>query len=287
LDNPLLDIRWQKKNSALDRLIAPTAAVAVVSMNQGFEAEATRIDAENESFVLKLWNKGSRPDVGYQYRLLSALHGRGVAVSEPIGWGLAPNGDQALLTSYDGESPAKVDAKAISKLAAVLAAIHRIPVEELGGVELPKHELGDYFFPGIDSHPDLSRALRDLVGRIPESEDRIIHGDFHLQNIVERDGRFTIIDWTNGQSGDCRYDVGWALVLLRIYASERLATAFRIAYLRENPIAEEELRQFEAIACLRWALLFRREGVPRYPQALRNAKKLVADLGGLVPNSTL
>ncbi|MFB9275406.1 phosphotransferase [Cohnella cellulosilytica] len=216
-------------------------------------------------------------------RLLRVLSERGIAVPEALGWGLDPNGDQALLTAYGGESVAKANAGTMSALAGILSAIHRIPVGSLKGVKLPKHDLAAYFFPGVEAYPDLEQALRRLTARIPETSDRIIHGDYHLQNIVERDGEYAILDWTNGQAGDFRYDFAWACVLIRIYASERLASAFRAAYLRANPIPPEELRLFEGIACLRWMLLHRRGGVPQGPRTVKKVREIVASLEGIVP----
>ncbi len=287
MNNPIESIRWAEGTAVLEELIEEAGAAIVRGMNQGFEAEVTRIDTEQGSFVLKIWSKGSKPDVGYQYRLLRALSERGIAVPEALGWGIDSNGNQALLTFYGGEPVAKANAKTMAALAGILSAIHRIPVESLGSVKLPKHDMAGYFFPGIEAYPDLERALRHLVSRIPGTNVRVIHGDYHLQNIVERDGEYAILDWTNGQAGDFRYDFAWACVLIRIYASERLASAFCAAYLKKNPIPPEELRLFEGIACLRWMLLHRRGGVPQGPRTLGKAREIVAALGGIVPEGLL
>ncbi|MFB9275407.1 hypothetical protein [Cohnella cellulosilytica] len=64
MNNPLESIRWTEGTAALEKLLEEAGAAAVRGMNQGFEAEVTRIDADRGSFVLKIWSKDSRPDVG-------------------------------------------------------------------------------------------------------------------------------------------------------------------------------------------------------------------------------
>ncbi|MFC4598696.1 phosphotransferase family protein [Cohnella hongkongensis] len=273
---PISDIRWTDGTEALDKLLGEAGALTVHRMNQGFEAEVARIDSREGRFVLKIWSEGSRPDVGCQYRLLTALGERGIAVPKALGWGMTPDGHQALLTAYGGEGVAKANAATMTRLAFLLADIHRIPIEAIGNVELPRRELVGYFFPGIEAHPDLGEALHRLLACVSGVPERIIHGDYHLQNIVEQNGELTIIDWTNGQAGDYRYDFAWSLVLLRLYSSERLAAAFRTAYLKENPIPEKDLRLFEGIAFLRWMLLYRSGAVPLLPATLARARKIAA-----------
>jgi hypothetical protein len=42
-------------------------------MKQGFEAEVMKINQDQESFVLKRWNKDSHPNISMQYRLLLVM----------------------------------------------------------------------------------------------------------------------------------------------------------------------------------------------------------------------
>jgi streptomycin 6-kinase len=135
----------------------------------------------------------------------------------------------------------------------------------------------DYFFPGVKEHDDLNSALISLVQIIQIKQDRIIHGDFHLGNIVEKNDRYTVLDWTNGQLGDSRYDFAWSLTLQKIYISHVHARVFRSAYLLENNIQQEELEVFEALACLRWILLNRNGGVPKRPNTIKRVQGLITN----------
>lgn len=251
---------------------------AVLPMEQGFEAEVAKLESGAGSFVLKIWNKGANPGVEHQYRLLAALAEKGIGVSKPLGWGIDANGNKALLTTHDGWPPQRLDGKSMERIARLHAAIHRMTPEELGrGLELPAFGLVDYFLPGLKEHPDLLPIVTELAEEAPIRQDELIHGDFHILNLVERNGAFTIIDWTNGQWSDRRYDFAWSLALMRIYLSDRLAAKYREAYLAELPISEpQELERFEALALLRWILFNRRGGVPRTPQAMKKAKALIA-----------
>nr|WP_245347218.1 aminoglycoside phosphotransferase family protein [Cohnella lubricantis] len=246
-------------------------------MEQGFEAEVVKLASGESAFVLKVWNKGSRPNIEHQYRLLKALRAAGINVSKPLGWGTDENGNQALLTSFDGATPQRLDGKSLERIARLQAAVHRISAEDLEGIGLPRFGIINHFFVGLKEQPDLLPIVTELAEEAPIREDQLIHGDFHFQNLLERDGTFTVIDWTNCQLGDLRYDIAWSLTLMKIYTSDRLAAKYREAYLAEISIPPEELERFEALAILRWILFNRRGGVPRLPQTMKRVKALIAN----------
>ncbi|WP_139328563.1 aminoglycoside phosphotransferase family protein [Paenibacillus odorifer] len=273
---PITNVNWlEHQEIIMHDLLIQEATLTTYPMDDGFEAEVLKISSGQESFVLKTWSKISKPDVQFQYRLLEVLSERGVAVSKPVGWGINPAGDKVLLTSFDGTPILKVNDKIMKKLASILARIHQIDIAELEHIQLPKYDFVDYFFPEVSEHADLKQALISLVKQTPMKQDRIIHGDFHLGNIVEEQEQFTVIDWTNGQLGDPRYDFAWSFILLKIHLSERYARVFRSAYLLENDIEQEELEVFEAWACLRWILLNRRGSTPKGPNVTKRVKSLI------------
>jgi aminoglycoside phosphotransferase (APT) family kinase protein len=271
----LNNVEWVQKDEILDDLLNQEDSLTMHAMDQGYEAEVIRINSNKESFVLKIWNKSSKPDVSFQFQLLNVLHERGLSVSRPLGWGGNPNGDKVLLTSFDGTPIHKVNDKKMADIANILAIIHQINVKEIENIQLPKYDFIDYFFPGAREHTDMYHTVVSLVQKTTIKQEHIIHGDFHLANILEGNGRYTIIDWTNGQLGDPRYDFAWSYTLKRIYISERYAGVFRSAYLSENHILLEELNVFEALACLRWILLNRNGGTPKGPNTIERVKSLI------------
>jgi Ser/Thr protein kinase RdoA (MazF antagonist) len=270
-------VDWVEKNEIMDDLLIQEDTLITHPMDHGFEAEVMKISSNKESFVLKVWNKNSKPDISFQYRLLNVLFERGLSVSKPLGWGINPNGDKVLLTTFDGSPVLKVNEKKMTEIANILSRIHQIHVKEIGNIQLPKYDFIDYFFPGVRENSDIYNALISLVQTTQIKQEHIIHGDFHLRNILEKNDRYTIIDWTNGQLGDPRYDFAWSLTLKKIYVSERYAYVFRSAYLLENDIQQKELEVFEALASLRWIMLNKSGSIPKGPNTIRRVKSLITN----------
>lgn len=277
MGNPIRNIDWIEKNEIMDVLLNQEDTLTIHPMDNGFEAEVMKINSDKESFVLKVWSKSSKPDISFQFHLLNVLFERGLSVSKPVGWGINPNADKVLLTTFDGSPVLKVNEKKMTDIAKILSNLHKIHIKEMESLQLPKYDFIDYFYPGVREHPDLYQALNRLVGMTSIKQERIIHGDYHLRNIVEENERYTVIDWTNGQLGDPRYDFAWSLTLNKIYISERYADVFRSAYLLENYIQQEELEVFEALACLRWILLNRNGGTPKGSNTIEKVRSLITN----------
>jgi aminoglycoside phosphotransferase (APT) family kinase protein len=157
----------------------------------------------------------------------------------------------------------------------ILTEIHRFPLEELDVSLLQKHDFISYFYPTIEDHLDIRNLLEQLVKNSGMKQDRIIHGDYNLGNILNADGKYTIIDWTNGQLGDPRYDIAWSIVLMRIYVGDRYGTVYLSSFLAENQFTVDELEIYEAIACLRWILLNRITDLPKGKDTFKRVKNIL------------
>ncbi|WP_337100039.1 aminoglycoside phosphotransferase family protein [Paenibacillus sp. YIM B09110] len=264
-----------EKSEVVDSLLDDSSSITFVPLDAGLEAEVTKICSNESSYVLKVWNRSSKPNVGNQYRLLEALHNQGLSVSQPIGWGIDKEMNQVLLTSYDGIPVRKVNQSSIKKLVKILTGIHRYPLEKLDSSILQKHDFVGYFYPSIEEHMDIKDVLLKLLENSDIKQNNIIHGDYNLGNILEIDGKYTIIDWTNGQLGDPRYDMGWSTVLIRIYVGERYGSVFQSACLAESHYTKEELELLEAIACLRWVLLNRIADLPRGKDTIARVRSIL------------
>lgn len=273
----LHNIQWNEQDDSLHTLLQSTDEITQHPLEQGFEAEVIKLSCAQGDFVLKIWNQQAKPDIGSQYLLLQFLLAKRIAVSKPIGWGMLHNEDQVLLTTFDGTALANMNKKKIVQTAILLSAIHHVEITESEYTLLPKYDFIDYFFPDVAMYTDISDILYQVMPMITLEQNRVIHGDFHLGNILTAENRYTVIDWTNGQLGDARYDAVWSMTLQKIYISERYAEVFRDAYLAEHPIAEKELQLFEALACLRWILLARQGGITVQPQAQQNIKQVIAN----------
>lgn len=267
--------KWNCSSARLERLIAREHEVQLEPMASGLEAEVTKLLLEQEAYVWKVWNRDSKPDINRQFHLLQALINSGVQVSTPIGWGVDQGGNAVLVTSHDGRPPRKLDNGMLSELAKRLIDLHRMSITGIAPELLPTYDFVGYFFPSIEAHGDLHERLLQLVDRVGYRYDQLIHGDFNSGNVVFDNGICTIIDWTNGQMGDPRYDYAWACALLRIYASERHAEVFRNAYVAVVPLSQEEEHAFEAIAVIRWLLLNRLVGLLRQSNTKTKARSIL------------
>lgn len=152
--------------------------------------------------MLKIWNRESRPDVSIQYQVLEQLVRQGCAVSRPYAWGLDAKDHQVLLTSFDGMPVKKVNAASLTAIAANLLDVHKLEINSSSGLKVPAYDFADYFFPAWAEQPEIRTLAQELAERGKLTAHQLIHGDYHLGNILEASGTFTIIDWTNVQLGD-------------------------------------------------------------------------------------
>ncbi|WP_251579249.1 aminoglycoside phosphotransferase family protein [Paenibacillus sp. MER TA 81-3] len=256
-------------------MLAQDVPKNIIPMDSGLEADVFRISTTESNFVLKVWNRDSKPDISIQYNLLKGLYNRGIAVSKPCGWGVDENNNQVLLTSFDGTPINKVNKLKLTEIANILTEIHKFPTDILGSRTMPRYDFVDYFFPGLDDQLDIKELLIQLVGSTKMEQNCLIHGDYNLGNILESDGKYTIIDWTNVQLGDPRYDISWSIILIWIYVSERYCSTYRSVFLAMNNYTGDELEKFEAIACLRWILLNRIAHLPKRNNTISTVRTIL------------
>lgn len=103
---------------------------------------------------------------------------------------------------------------------AAMAAIHRIPVDELASLrQAPAHgELAHY----VERHrlhgqhrPVFELAIRWLTTNMPAPSDKatLVHGDFRNGNfLIDETGLRAVLDWELAHLGDPMEDLGWICV---------------------------------------------------------------------------
>ncbi|ETT33966.1 aminoglycoside phosphotransferase family protein [Paenibacillus sp. FSL P4-0338] len=270
-------IRWQEQGADSEGLIARLEEAAVTQMKGGLEAEVHRITLPDTKLVLKIWNRESRPDISIQYQVLEQLFRQGCAVSRPYAWGLDAEGHQVLLTSFDGMPVKKVNADSLTAIAANLLDVHKLEIDSSSSLKVPAYDFADYFFPSWAEQPEIRSLAQELAERGKLTAHQLIHGDYHLGNVLESSGKFTIIDWTNVQHGDPRYDIAWSILLFRVYLAERNASVYRSAFAAKCNYSPAELELFEALAALRWLQLHRTTGVPVQRNTLKVMRTLIRE----------
>jgi aminoglycoside phosphotransferase (APT) family kinase protein len=96
---------------------------------------------------------------------------------------------------------------------------------------------------------DWLEARRDAV---PCNRPAPIHWDFHANNlIVRRDGTAVVIDWTQIQISDPRFDLGWTLLLMGAYEGKRVRNLILQEYERINGAKVDQLEFFDVANCLK------------------------------------
>lgn len=270
-------MNWIQLDKSLRLMLKGGYEVKVIPLSPGLEADVMKIVLDDQPYVLKIWNKESKPNVGNQYRLLSKLLRNGIRVSTPYGWGMDEEQNQVLLTSYDGTPVTQLTSSKLAHLARNLMEVHRYPLNEAGaedGAYISRHDFVGYFFPSIELHEDIGTHLSHLLQRVQLRQDRLIHGDYNLGNILEMEDHYTIIDWTNGQVGDPRYDIAWSVFLIMIYSGENYGETYCAEFRRTASYSLEDEKVFEAIACLRWLLLRRVGDVPMGPKVMQRVRAI-------------
>lgn len=175
-------------------------------------------------------------DMGREWRFISALHGTGVPVAEP----LALAGSEVLgvpfyvmsyvdgLVPHDARhaeamSPAARQTAAAS-LIDTMAAMHLVGIDEVGLGDVARRE--DYLGRQLRRWKRqwdqsacteitvVQEAYERLAAAVPpQRQASIVHGDFRLGNMMcGDDGRIrAVLDWELATLGDPLADLGWLL----------------------------------------------------------------------------
>jgi len=79
-----------------------------------------------------------------------------------------------------------------------------------------------------------------------------VHWDFHLNNLIlQPDGSAVVIDWTQIQISDPRFDLGWTLLLMGTYEGKRVRNLILQEYERINGAKVKQLAFFDVANCLK------------------------------------
>jgi len=80
----------------------------------------------------------------------------------------------------------------------------------------------------------------------------VIHGDFHLTNVLlTDDGAAFVIDWTDIDVSDYRFDLAWTLMLISTQRDATLSNTIQLLYEQLANKSVEHIEFFMVIACIR------------------------------------
>ena len=149
----------------------------------------------------------------------------------------------------------------------ILAAVHRIPVDAVGGLDRADQldtwrrilaEIGE-------PHPALELGLRWLDrNRPPARPPVVVHGDFRNGNfIVGPDGIRAVLDWELAHIGDPVEDLGWLCAKAWRFGSDQPVGGFgpydRLIEAYEKAgggkVDRDELHWWEMFGVARWGII--------------------------------
>jgi aminoglycoside phosphotransferase (APT) family kinase protein len=220
-----------------------------------------------------------------ELRVLEAAWEAGVMVPRPYGYFADVAGREAFaMERLRGETvgrrivqkPELAAARAAlpAQMAEQLARIHAIdarPLAFLPGAteESPLRRSLDVFEAQLDAvgepHPAIELGLLRLRRDLPRDGARVVcHGDFRVGNLVVGEpGLIGVLDWEFAHVGDPREDLAWPTVRAWRFGNDALALGGiarlepfldRYAQLTGRRAAPDELRPFELLGNVRWAI---------------------------------
>ncbi len=158
-----------------------------------------------------------------------------------------------------------VQAREVARFCTLFASLHTLEWQELAGAErVPAHSIDEQ----VKYWGEMLTALKVegfaagvtwLVAKaatVTVQPLGLVHWDFHHENIlVDTEDQAWVIDWTQFQATDVRFDLAWTLVVLASERDAASAQQVRAGYLAQRGWQEEEvageLAFFEAAACLK------------------------------------
>jgi aminoglycoside phosphotransferase (APT) family kinase protein len=250
-------------------------------LSGGASRETWSFDVDGRPLILQRQRRGATADMPLEAAVLRAAGDAGVPVPTVVADatdGVALSSPAIVVERLGGESIARkllrddeferARPKVAGQCGAILAAIHRIPVDAAPGlvasdaVEGTRLMLEQLRQP----HPAFELALRWLERHRPVAgPTTVVHGDFRTGNLlVDADGVVAVLDWELVHLGDPMEDLGWFCARAwRFGADDRPAGGFGsreelwAAYdaAGGGPVDPDAARWWELLASLRWGVI--------------------------------
>ena len=107
-------------------------------------------------------------------------------------------------------------------------------------------------FSGLNTLLPAVDWLKNHRDAVPCTYPAPVHWDFHPGNLILRpDGTMSVIDWTQIQVSDPRFDLGWTLLLIGVYEGDDLRRSILTEYQRIAGIEIDQLAFFDVANALK------------------------------------
>lgn len=217
----------QELSDHLSALLGGAEVDDLIRLSGGASRETWRFRADGVDRIVQRQRAGDERDMMVEAAVLAAAAAADVPVPALLCADRGTGGTASMIVeAIDGETIARkiqrddefADARPrlAGHFGAALAAVHRIDIEAVPGLEQQDQiarytevmdELGQ-------PYPMLELVRRWLIDhRPPMGEPCVVHGDFRLGNlIIGPDGLRAVIDWELAHIGDPMEDLGWLCV---------------------------------------------------------------------------
>lgn len=172
-------------------------------------------------------------------------------------------------------------ASLLREMADLLHMVHRQPASGLRTVKSVLQTDIDY---GLAPDP-LKHAATDYLARLPEG-GQLLHGDFHIDNILVDDGKLVVLDWAKAAIGAPAADAVRSEMLMcfgegptdaitnvwRDWAAHQLGRAYRM----QSSVTPDQLSLWRPVVALAW---LRARPPVRNPAFIRYLNKALRGAG--------
>jgi aminoglycoside phosphotransferase (APT) family kinase protein len=250
-------------------------------LSGGASRETWSFDCGDRPLILQRQRRGATATMPLEVEVLRAASAAGVPVPTVVADatdGAALGSPAVVVERLGGESIARkllrdeefaaVRPKVAGECGAILAAIHRIPLDTveglvatdpLDGVRTTLADLGE-------PHPAFELAVRWLDRHRPASgPTTVVHGDFRTGNLLIDPSRVVaVLDWELVHLGDPMEDLGWFCARAWRFgvddepaggfgSREELWSAYEAS--GGGPVDPDAARWWELLASLRWGVI--------------------------------
>lgn len=276
-------VEEDKIAAALSRYLSnqegePVAVNDIARLSTGWESDVFAFDApawRQGGRVLRLYfGKNAGPTALHEYRALDFLARAGYPVPpvDLVEESTQPLGRSFLIMQRIEGTPLGqlwrdpdpgVRQREFERFCRLMSKLHTLEWRGIAGADaVPSYTIAQQLgvwegyaaqFPLADFRRALD-WLHQASAAVSVQPLGLAHWDFHHENIlVDRQDHAWVIDWTQFQATDIRFDLAWTLTLLASERDAATADAVRAEYFRQRGWAERdvagELQFFEAGAC--------------------------------------
>lgn len=248
-------MRNKRLNSIACNLYPNAQIQNIVRLTGGVSADVHRLDLKlsdgtTKNLVVRAHgcSHSGHPAV-LEYRLLRALHHKGLPVPMPLLVDVSGNIllDPYLIIEYiEGSSTIPIDKESqfVEEMANVLSNIHQTSTTGLPNLPKRIDPLPEIFtyLPEGDQWETLRQYLHSLNNIDYMESPTLLHGDFWPENLLwKNDGIAAVLDWEDAALGDPLSDVACCRLELRYKLGKQRAQQFTFAYARHHPVDQQRL----------------------------------------------